>query len=222
MTTLLGRGIYTYLEAARLTGLKPSRVREWFRGRSKERDARKPVFTGDYEPIEGDFAVSFYDLVDVYVAGQLRDHGVALQTLRKVYAKMREDLQTKHPFCRRELLSNGKIVFMRAVDAAGEDQLTEVLTRQKVFPDIILPFLKKIDYDNVRLLAQRWRIADLIVIDPAICFGTPVVEAVGIPTHILAASYKANGERADAVARWYNIAPKDVLAAVKFEGSLAA
>lgn len=222
MSTLLGRGIYTYREAARLTGLKASRIREWFRNRSADRNGRQPVFTGDYEPIEGDFAVSFYDLVDVYVAGQLREHGVSLQTLRKVYAKMRDDMQTEHPFCRRELLSNGKIVFMKAADAAGEDQLTEVLTRQKVFPDVILPFLKKIDYDGVRLLAQRWRIADLVVIDPAICFGTPVVEAVGIPTHILAAAFQANEQRADTVAHWYKITPQDVLAAVEFESSLAA
>jgi len=180
------------------------------------------MFTGDYEPIEGDFAVSFYDLVDVYVAGQLRDHGVSLQTLRKVYARMRDDLNTDHPFCRRELLSDGRIVFMRAVDAAGKEQLTEVLTRQGVFPKIILPFLKTIDYDSVRLLAARWHIADLVVVDPTICFGTPIVEATGIPTHILAAAYQANGQKADFVAQWYNVNPKDVVAAVKFESSLAA
>src|ERR1700737_1114204 len=99
MSVLLGHGIYTFKEAARLTGLYHSRVREWFRGRTSE-SGRNPVFVGDYEPVEGDFAISFYDLIDVYVAGQLRDHGVSLQTVRKVYSWMKDDLDTDHPFCR--------------------------------------------------------------------------------------------------------------------------
>ena len=121
MATLLGNGIYTFKDAARLTGLRHGRVREWFR--------RKPIFQGDYRPIDGDFAISFYDLVDVFVAGQLREHGVTMQTVRKVYCRMAEDLAATHPFCRKELMTDGKAVFFRNA-GSDEPQFIEVLTRQ--------------------------------------------------------------------------------------------
>ncbi len=53
-------------------------------------------------------------------------------------------------------------------------------------------------------------------------FGKPIVEAVGVPTSILAAAYEANQKDAARVARWYNVQPEHVMAAVAFEGSRAA
>lgn len=62
MSTMLGQGVYGISEAASLTGLKPSRVREWFRGRLPR--GTKPVFQSDYPPVGGDFAISFHDLIE--------------------------------------------------------------------------------------------------------------------------------------------------------------
>jgi uncharacterized protein (DUF433 family) len=219
--SILGKGVYSFREAARLTGLRLSRVSEWFRERGV-RTRRKPIFSSDYEPIDGDYAISFLDLIDVYVGGQLRDHGVSLQTLRRVYDKMKQDLRTSHPFCRRELLSDGKTVFQRGLDQQGEEELMEVLTRQKVFPQILLPFLKKIAYDELTRLAKKWRIDNMVVIDPAICFGKPIVEPVGITTAVLATAYHANGGDAELVADWYDVHSSHILAAVQFEKTIAA
>lgn len=221
MTTMLGHGVYNFREAAQLTKLKRARVSEWFRGRPVA-STRKPIFLGDYRPVDGDYALSFHDLIDLFVAGQLREHGVSLQTLRRVYQRLQLDLRTKHPFCRRELLSDGKTVFLRGLDEHGQEELAEVLTRQRVFPHILLPFLQKIDYDGATVLARRWRIADLVVLDPAICFGKPIIEPAGITTAVLADAYHANDKDAELVADWYNVHPDHVRAAVKFEGSLAA
>jgi uncharacterized protein (DUF433 family) len=221
MNAVFGLGAYGFSEAARLAGLKPNRVREWFRGR-KNGDGRDPLFLGDFEPVEGEYVLSFLDLIDVFVAGQLREHGVSLQTLRKVYKYLQAELKTPHPFSRKELLSDGKVVFMRGLDREGQEELTEVLTRQRVFPQILLPFLQRIDYDQVTILARRWRIADHVVIDPAICFGKPIIEQLGIPTAILAAAYRANDEDEELVGEWYNVSPKDVLVAVEFESKMAA
>lgn len=221
MATILGNGVYDYREAALLTGLMPARVREWFRDRTAG-SKRSPVFQGDYQPVDGSRAISFLDLVDVFVAGQLREHGVSLQTVRKVYDRLGREMQTPHPFCRRELLSDGKVVFTHGMDERGQQELKEVLTRQKVFPEIILPFLKKIDYDEISRLAERWHIERLVVIDPRICFGKPVVEPVSIPTAVLANAFRANDRDAELVAGWYNVHADHVLAAVEFETKLAA
>jgi uncharacterized protein (DUF433 family) len=218
---MLGKGVYGFHEAAFLTGLKEERVREWFRKRPSGA-RRRPIFQSDYEPVDGDRAISFLDLIDVFVAGQLREHGVSLQTLRRVYACLAEELQTPHPFCRNELLSDGKVVFMRGMDEKGQEELKEVLSRQKVFPEIILPFLNRIDYGAASRLAERWHIARLVVVDPRICFGKPVVEPVSIPTAILAAAYHANDEDVELVAGWYNVHADHVRAAVAFESKLVA
>jgi uncharacterized protein (DUF433 family) len=113
-------------------------------------------------------------------------------------------------------------VFLRVADAAGRDELVEVLTRQKVFPDIIAPFLKQLDYNPGTHLARRWRIADGVVLNPALSLGKPVVDGVFIKTEVLAAAYQANNRDADAVAWWYNVSAEDVLTAVRFEADLAA
>jgi hypothetical protein len=61
MSIILGHGIYSLPEAARLTRLRSSRVREWFTGRSGL--ARKAVFESDYDSVGGDRAISFLDLI---------------------------------------------------------------------------------------------------------------------------------------------------------------
>src|SRR5258708_7578605 len=100
---MLGNGVYNFAEAARLTGLKPSRVREWFRDLKVE-TGRRPVFQSDYEPVDGDRAISFLDLIDLYVAGQLRNSGLSMQKVRRLHSKMALSLSSKHPFSKREIL----------------------------------------------------------------------------------------------------------------------
>ncbi len=218
---ILGHGVYSLPEAARLTRLKPQRVREWFQGRPNER-TRKPVFWGDYQSVGGDRAISFHDLIELFVAGQLRERGVSLQSLRKVHKKLQEDLGTRHPFCRHEVMTKSGQVFTFGLDKQGRQEMIEVLTRQRVFPEILLPFLQRLDYDEATAMARRWCIANLVVIDPAICLGKPIIEGVGITTAILAASYEANDHNAELVADWFRVHSKHVIAAVEFEGSFAA
>jgi uncharacterized protein (DUF433 family) len=218
--SILGHGIYNLPEAGRLTGLKPQRVREWFGGR--EAKVRRPVFRSDYQSIGGDQAISFHDLIELFVAGQMRDWGVSLQLIRQVHVRLQNDLQTPHPFCRKEILTKNGQVFTLGLDEQGQKEMIEVLTQQRVFPDILLPFLNRIDYDRATAMARRWCIADLVVIDPAICLGKPIVDGIGIATAVLSASYEANDHNAELVADWFRVHTKHIIAAVEFERSMAA
>ncbi len=218
---LLGRGVYSLPYAARLTHLKPQRVREWFRGRMKP-ESRTSIFQSDYQAVGGDQAISFLDLIELFVAGQLREHGVSLQSLRKVHEQLKVDLGNRHPFSRRELLTKSGQVFTYGLDEQGKAEMVEVLSGQRVLPDILLPFLTRIDYDEATEMAKRWRVSELIVIDPAICLGKSYVEGTGIASSILASSYEANGQNAELVADWFRVHSKHVIAAVEFERSLVA
>src|SRR5262249_8511928 len=152
---ILGHGVYGLPEAARLTHLNAQRVREWFHG-GPHGEARTPIFRSDYPAVRGDRAISFYDLIELKIAGQMRDSGVSLQSLRKVHKQLQAELNFRHPFCRKEILTDGKRVFTLGLDAENRAEMVEVLTRQKVFAEILLPFFKRIDYDDATSLARRW------------------------------------------------------------------
>ena len=218
---VLGNGVYSIPEAARLTGLRARRVRDWFRGRQSEKRKVKSVFQSDYEIVEKAYAISFLDLIELNVAGKLREAGVPLQHLRKVYKQLREDFGD-HPFSTREIYVRDKKVFTRGLSDDEATSLSEAITRQSYFDKIILPFLKKIDYDEATKFAARWRIAKMVVLDPKIRFGRPTVLGTGIATRVLHDSYYANDEDAERVADWFGVESKHVMAAVEFENSLAA
>lgn len=218
--TQLGLGLYDLTECARFTRLDPKRVRRWFVPPKSESN-RRPILTPDYPRVKGDTAISFLDLIEVFVLGNLREHGVPLQTLRKVYARLQRDTKHKHPLAHSRLATDGDEVFLRVADGEGKDQLVEVLTRQMVFPDIIEPFLKQLDYDPDSHFARRWRIADGVVLNPTIAFGKPVVDGAFVKTEVLSDAYHANDCDTEAVARWYNVSAADVLTAVRFEAGLA-
>lgn len=217
----LGLGLYDLRDGARLTGLDPRRIRRWFVPSPSE-SRRRPVLTPDYPRVKGDTAISFLDLIEVFVLGSLREHGVPLQTLRKVYGRLQRDFKQKHPLAHNRLATDGDDVFLRVADGEGKDQLIEVLSRQMVFPDIIAPFLKRLEYDPDTGLARLWRIADGVVLNPGIALGKPVVDGVNVKTEVLADAYHANDRDTDAVARWYNVSPDDVMTAVRFEAGRAA
>jgi len=217
----LGNGVYSLSLAARLTRLRQQRIREWFRERPRA-NSTVAMFQSDYPSVDGALSISFHDLIESFVAGQLRERGVSLQRIRKIHAQLQFNWSTRHPFCRRDLMTGDGQVFTFGLDEQGRREMVEVLTNQRVFPDILLPFLTKIDYDRTSELAIRWRIADSVVVDPTICFGKPIVEEAGIATSVLAASYAANHHDAELVADWFHINARHVLAAVDFERGLAA
>lgn len=217
-TVILGKGVYTYSDAAKLTRLRTQRVRDWFLGRGD----RSHVFSGDYANSTEEKILSFRDLIEVFIGGQLRERGVSLQTIRKIHHALVKRWSTEHPFCRQEIRTSGTEVFTVGLDEHGREEIAEVLALQRAFPEVIKPFLDQLDYDSANLLAARWHIFNGVVIDPDICFGQPIIEAAGIPTHILATAFHANGQRLKSVADWYGVSMEDVESAVKFENQLAA
>ena len=213
---MLGQGVYKLSEVSRLTGMYPSRVSYWFKRRS-DGVGRGPIFESDYQPVEGDFAVSFLDLIDILVASQFRDqHNVPMQIVRRAYNVLQEELNTKHPFCHSDLYTDGRRIFKLAADKLGEEKLSDVISRQQFFLHI-KEKLDHIDYSEITKLAARWRIAPGVVIDPLINMGKPIIENTGVTTYIVANQYYANMKNTILVADLYELSETDIINAVKFE-----
>ncbi len=218
---ILGRGVYSLTEAAKLTKLQPNRVRDWFRLSENSRGGA--LFQSDYPTVGDDRAISFLDLIEVYIVGRLREAypPVSLQHIRKAHKKLTEDTGKNHPFCEREIYHSSGKIFTRPLDDTS-GVVIEPLTSQSYINAVIMPFLEKIEYDHLTNLARLWHIAEGVVVDPARCFGKPIVGEVGMATRVLAAAYEANGRDENRVADWYEIQPNHILAAVRFEGRTAA
>jgi uncharacterized protein (DUF433 family) len=216
-TNVLGNGIYTLSEAASLVGVSPNQARAWFAGwpKSQSKGVLKPT---DYTAIMRPDLVSFLDLVDVLVVGQLRLVGASMPSIRKAYRAISKKLDSPHPFGRKELYadSNGKL-FIYAAEETGDDILAEIVTGQAAFPTILLKYLKRIDYDPQTHFARRLNIGKNVVLDAKRRYGKPIVKSAGMATKLLAGAYFSNKKDADAVADWYGVTSIEVMDAVAFE-----
>ena len=213
---MLGCGVYTLREVSRLTRIPPATVRSWLKWRS-DGAGLGPVFRGDYESVGGDYAVSFLNLIEVYVAGFFRHHGVNPNTIRRTHEVLQGELGTPHPFARKDLVTSHGRIIRKTADIVGNPVLSDAISKQEWFPKMEI-YLKPIEYRDA--LAARWRIADGVMIDPAIGFGKPIVASTGITTFVLANQYRANRDDGALVAKLFDVSEADVLNAVDFESKL--
>lgn len=222
---MIGHGVYSVAEAARLAGVSAGQLGRWFKGRADQPES-KPLLVSDYPTVAGRLAISFRDMIDAFVASQLFRHGVKLPTLRMSYRNLQERYGEKHGFCHEELKdglkTDGSTVFLDSLDAGNRRALVDLFNKQRAIPEVLEPFLKKLDFDPISKLAARWRIADGVLVDPMLNFGKPVAVNAGVSTHVLYRAFLANGQSAEVVSGWYDVDLAAVRAAVKFEQGLAA
>jgi len=230
--TLLGTGMYPLARAARLVGAELRTVRRWLKGYSwKHGDGRKlagPLWSLQYaddEEFDGEQVLSFQDLLELRTVARFVQQGVSLQVIRTTIEVGREYLGD-YPLHSRRFVTDGRKIFMQAVERSGDDpKLLDVRRRQFAMDAVIRPsLLDGIEYSG-DAHALRWFPMPkkrLVVLDPQVQFGEPIVAAGCVPTDTLAAAYKAEGENVERVARLYRVKPQEVKAAVAFEHQLAA
>lgn len=216
VTTPLGNGVYTITEAAWLAGVSRRQALAWFKGWTPGKPG--VLGTSDYADLERPDLVSFLDLVDVLVVGELRKLGIPMPAVRRAYRAISTKLNSQHPFGRQELLMDSKgTLFIYAAEEAGDKSLTELVSGQTAWPQILHKFLKKIHYDPQTRFARSIPLGKNVAIHSARRYGKPIVVSANMPTALLAMAYKANDKDADLVADWYNVEPSEVMDAVAFQ-----
>ena len=226
---IIGTGIYPLHQAARLVGAEPRALRRWLYGYSrKHKDGHvrsEPLWPTQLkdEDLPGE-VIGFRDLLEARMVAAFVRHGVDLKVIRATIATASHDFSVGYPLTQRQFLTDGKRIFMEAVETAtGESRMIDVLRKQFVFSDIIKPSLYAgIEYDVDG--AVRWFPLErrTVVLDPTVQFGTPIVAHAGIPTDTIYASYLAEGRNEAMVARVFDITSQMVADAIEFEEKLAA
>lgn len=220
MVDVIGRGIYTIPEAAKLIGTRSQNLRRWFVGRKRNEHFTPPVFAPDYsKTADDDIAISFNNLIEAKAVASFRELNVPMQTLRKVHDALAKHFKHRYPFCDKKLETDGHQIFLRVLEENDEPKLVDVLTKQHYMDAVMRPYLKGLEFGDDDL-TKRWHIRKGIVIDPARQYGAPCVENAKLQTRTLYDAYLANGRSFDVVADWFEVSPNDVEAAVTFEKSL--
>src|SRR6266540_2061091 len=114
---LVGIGLYTWPEAARLVSVRPLELRRWLKGYSfRTKSASSGQMSRLWEPdliAAGVDGLSFEDLLEVRVVQALRRRGLSLQYIRDAHREASVLFGTRHPFSTQRILSDGIRVFAK-------------------------------------------------------------------------------------------------------------
>ena len=194
--------LYTAAEAAHYLRVPVSTVRAWAFGQGQRKDGSrrfKPVIA--LASRQGRL-LSFINLVELFVLTAIRRrHGVALPQVRKALDYLKKRFPSPHPLADHEFQTNGVDLFAKKF---GE-YLNLSRNGQIEIKELIEARLRCVMRDEAGLplklyLSPR---ADnergIVVIDPRLGFGRPVIEGTGIRTEVIVGRFSA-GETIDSIA----------------------
>lgn len=223
-----GKPRYTLAQAARYLHLSPTTLRSWVRGRSYP----KREGSGHFKPlIKAADLLSFSNLVEAHVLRALRvEHHVQIAAVRTALAHAQRRFHIKRLLLSRELLASPGNIF---IDRYGE-LINLSRGGQLAMKQVLEAHLKWVEWDlaglPVRLfpptadeVLERSPLPELhrvVVIDPRISFGKPIVASRAIRTSAIFGRIDA-GETLEDVAADYGLKRSEVEAALLYEQAAA-
>lgn len=231
----LGVGYYRRVEAARLLGLSPPRLRRWVSGYTfwleseqgrRRRREQDPVIGSDLPRVDGDIALSFLELMELRVAKALVDRGASLQRVREANLMLREHFGVRHPFASQPVYVDEKrhiLVELNAEAGGTVMQLTGSGNLQLLSGPLLQPYLDEIIFDDKTGFTTEWwplGRAFPVTLNPHISFGAPTAAGSRVRTETVASLARATDY--GTTARALKLTHKAVEAAVRFEELLAA
>lgn len=218
---------YTVPEAAHYLQIPTATLRSWTVGR------RYPVQKGErfFEPVivvasREPAMLSFVNLVEAHVLDAIRrEYSVGLPAVRRTIVFLRQELGSKHPLAEQKFETDGRDLFIRKL---GE-LITVSKGGQKAMPEVLDAYLQRIEWDLQGLATRLYPFTrqrelvqpKVVMIDPRVSFGRPVLAGTGIRTELVAERYKA-GESIDELARDYDRNRVEIEEAVRCELAVKA
>jgi uncharacterized protein (DUF433 family) len=213
---------YGIVEAAHYLGIPKATLRSWILGRTYPTERGKRFFRPVIElPDKDQRLLSFVNLVEVHVLDALRRaHGVPLSHVRKSIDYLKNRLGSRHPLAEQKFATDGVDLFIelfgKLVNITREGQL--------VIKELIEAYLQRVERDSVGTPIRLYPFTRerkpeeprIIVIDPYLSFGRPVLAGTGIATTIIAQRYKA-GESIEELAEDYGRSKSDIEEAIRCE-----
>jgi uncharacterized protein (DUF433 family) len=216
------RPAYSFTEASRYLLISPATLRSWVAGRKYPTGSGPRFFRPIIQlPDDVRAGLSFVNLVEAHVLDAIRrHHQVPLSKIRDAIDYLRKHFSSKHPLAEQRFETDGIDLF---IDKFG--QLINVTqSGQIALRELLEAHLHRVEHDAAGTAIRLYpftRKRDLhepkvVVIDPRISYGRPVLLGTGIPTAIVAERYKA-GESIDELAEDYGRSRNEIEEAIRCE-----
>jgi len=219
---------YGMSEASLYLRIPVATLRSWIKGRAYTlKSGRKKFFKPLIAlPNEKRPYLSFANLVEAHVLNAIRrNYNVKLYKVRKALDFLQQAIPSKHPLIEQTFYTEGKDLFIRtlgplmSVSEYGQYAMEEVIEiyLQRIerdstgFPRRLYPFVGNPDSQAPKL----------IMIDPFISFGRPVIAGTGISTAVIHERREA-GEEISELAEDYGRSRAEIKEAIRYESRQAA
>lgn len=218
---------YGLFQASHHLDISEQTLKSWLLGRSYRTSTGLQPFEPLIRPAGLDpLRLSFTNLVEAQVLATVRRlHRVPLGDVRAAVRYVESKVRVPSPLANQDFLAGQHQLF---IEAFG--QLINVgRGGQRAMPEILRDCLERIDRDEEGLarrlypMRQRAHGPDprVVVIDPCVSFGRPVLVGTGIPTAVLA-ERKLAGESIEEIAEDYDCEAPQVAQAIAWEERPAA
>ena len=218
---ILGMGIYTIPDIAKILGIKYYVANKWINSFWNDRFGKK--YGGSYSwNIDLTKAINFPTLIELYTFYQLHVAGVSTKEILNAHEILSEQFNTPFPFAMKSVLNqirtDGKKVLFEQKD--GSIFSVDVYKQFKIA--FIKEFFKNLEFDQNSIANRLWPLGKdkSIVCDPHHQFGQPVIEGTNIQSEAIYRMYLAK-EPMSFIASLYEIPVKKVRHAIDFHISAA-
>jgi uncharacterized protein (DUF433 family) len=167
-------------------------------------------------------ALSFINLLECHMLAAMRTiYNLRLPKIRRAVQNLTKGSGARHPLIENALFTDRIHILLKDLDGIMNISRRSGVGQYEI-PEIIEVHLERIEYDKHRFKFYpfvRERRPDepkLIVINPAIGFGKPVVAGTGISTAVIASRFNARESVPD-LAREYGLEEKQIEEAIRWE-----
>ena len=214
---------YTISEAAHYLSVPAATIRYWSLGR----DGYEPLIA---VPAKAPTLLSFLNLAELHVLAAIRRrHEVKMRSIREAIRYLsrhaKQEADKRHPLISSDLETDGLDLFTEQYG-----QLINISQEgQTAMREVISTALRRIDRDPqgipIKLYPFTRAALDdapaMVVIDPTLSAGRPVIAGTGLVTQVIAERYKA-GESVGDLARDYHRSAAEIEEAIRCELPTAA
>jgi uncharacterized protein (DUF433 family) len=220
---------YSVVEAAHYLRMPEGTLRSWVVGRfypvaGQSKRSRPLIHLDDPKRLY----LSFINLVEAHVLAAIRRrHDVKLPKVRRALDYVHRHFQVEHPLIDQAFQTDGLDLF---VERYG-DLINASRDGQRAMKEIIGVYLKRIEWDAKRLpiklypftrdtQAEAAPASDprVVVMNPTVSFGRPVITGTGIPVSSIYERYKAGDSVAD-LARDFRLEISAIEEAIRCEAA---
>jgi uncharacterized protein (DUF433 family) len=214
---------YTVEEASRYLLVPESTVRYW-----TGHEGLTPLTTVySRRPL----LLSFKNLVELYVLESLREvHDIGLPRIRRSVEELRIEKPSKYPLADYQLATRGRKIYL---EGAGNELINLTASGQHAFKAILDPFLRRVERDEQGIAERLFPFTSrlhqqnpdqaprVVVIDPLVAFGMPVLINSRISTAFLM-SRMNGGASISMLARDYGRSEDEIEEAIALEETKVA